>query len=254
VTDRFADLAGARDDVLAEAEGFRVELEPILATSLLAGLERLAGVQAAHVASLDEASRLALRETSERAVGTAVGSVTARLQDPDVWLSPQTAPELAAQNEPGWSLDVPSWLARLLRRGARVPHGLGVLDDPGNRIWVAIASAAGPLDAVLQEFGFTPERRRIGGGRFGVVPRTLPRLIRAASSNDAGGGTAPRTSVTRRSYASRAEGAVLERDRQHHRGAGVNLRLLAQALDQRLEIAGRARLDLEDVVGLARDR
>jgi hypothetical protein len=33
-----------------------------------------------------------------------------------------------------------------------------------------------PLDTVLQEFGFTPDRRRIGGGRFGVVPRTLPRL------------------------------------------------------------------------------
>jgi hypothetical protein len=28
----------------------------------------------------------------------------------------------------------------------------------------------------LLEFGFQQERRRIGGGRFGVVPRTLPRL------------------------------------------------------------------------------
>jgi len=128
------------------------------------------------VASLDEASRRALRETSDRAVGTAVHSVSARLRDPDVWLSPQTAPDLTARTEPRWSLDVPSWLARLLRRGAHGPNGLGVLDDPGNRVWVAIASAAGPIDAVLQEFGFSPERRRIGGGRFGVVPRTLPRL------------------------------------------------------------------------------
>ena len=91
----------------------------------------------------DETSRLALRETSGRAVGAAVDSVSARLRDPDVWLSPQTAPDLNTSTEPGWSLDVPSWLAPAVRRGMRRSSRLGVLDDPGNRIWVTITSAAG---------------------------------------------------------------------------------------------------------------
>jgi hypothetical protein len=75
-------------------------------------------------------------------------------------------------------LDTPSWIAGLLRPGARArrSNDLGALDDPGNRVWVSIASSTGPVDAVLLEFGFAPERRRIGGGRFGVAPRTLPRL------------------------------------------------------------------------------
>ncbi|HET7235554.1 MAG TPA: hypothetical protein VFK59_03890 [Actinomycetota bacterium] len=176
MTDRFAHLERARDEVLAEAESFRLELEPILAASLRAGMERLTSTHAAHLASLDGTSRRALRETCERAIASSVGSVSARLRDPELWLSPRTAPDLLAPTEPGWSLSTPAWLARLLGRGERRPAGLGALDDPGNRIWVAIASAAGPLDAVLHEFGFAPQRHRIGGGRFGVAPRTLPRL------------------------------------------------------------------------------
>ena len=52
-------------------------------------------------------------------------------------------------------------------------------DDDERRLIAAgetDASAAGPVDAVLDEFGFVPQRRRIGGGRFGVAPRALPRL------------------------------------------------------------------------------
>jgi hypothetical protein len=41
---------------------------------------------------------------------------------------------------------------------------------------VAISSAAKPLDPVLEEFGFRPGRRRIGGGSFGIAARTLPQL------------------------------------------------------------------------------
>jgi len=41
---------------------------------------------------------------------------------------------------------------------------------------VAISAAAKPLDPVLEEFGFRPERRRLGGGSFGVAARTLPQL------------------------------------------------------------------------------
>jgi hypothetical protein len=67
VTDRFAHLERARDEVLAEAESFRLELEPILAASLRAGMERLTSTHAAHLASLDDTSRRAMRETCERA-------------------------------------------------------------------------------------------------------------------------------------------------------------------------------------------
>jgi hypothetical protein len=176
VGDRFEQLAAARDSVLAEAESFRLELEPILAEALRAGLEQVTSAQAGHLASLDEPTRGAFAEAAAGATRSGVAAVSGRLRDPDLWLSPLTAPHLGAPREPGWSLDVPSWLARLLGREPGSPRGLGNLDDPGNRIWVAIGSAAEPIDGVLQEFGFTQERPRIGGGRFGVAPRTLPRL------------------------------------------------------------------------------
>ena len=54
---------------------------------------------------------------------------------------------------------------------------IGPLADPGNRIGIAIGSAGPSIDPVRAEFGFEPSsRRRIGGGRFGVGPRTLPAL------------------------------------------------------------------------------
>ena len=176
VGDGFEQLAAARDSVLAEAESFRLELEPILTEALRAGLERVTSAQARHLASLDEPTRRAFEEAAAGATRSAIAAVASRLRDPDPWLSPHTAPHLGAPREPGWSLDVPSWLARLLGREPGSPRGLGDLDDPGNRIWVAIGSAAGPIDGVLQEFGFAEQRPRIGGGRFGVAPRTLPRL------------------------------------------------------------------------------
>ena len=174
--DRFELLAAARDAVLAEGEAFRLELEPILTAALEGVPERVAAAQPAHLAGLGPATRRAFEEAMATATLAAVRAVGERLRDPDLWLSPRTAPELATRTEAGWSLDVPAWLAGLLRRTQRGRQGLGDLDDPGNRIWVAIASAAGPVDRVLEEFGFVGGRRRIGGGRFGVVPRTLPRL------------------------------------------------------------------------------
>ena len=176
VGDRFEQLASARDRVLAEADVFCRQLEPILAEALRGGLERVTWAQAGHLGSLDEPTRRAFEEAAAGSTRSAVAAVSARLRDPDVWLSPHTAPRLREPRQRGWALDVPPWLARLLGKD-RDPSGvLGGLDDPGNRIWVAIGSAAEPIDGVLQEFGFAPERRRIGGGRFGVAPRTLPRL------------------------------------------------------------------------------
>jgi hypothetical protein len=128
------------------------------------------------VASFDEPTQRAFEEAVAGATRSAVAVVSERLRDEDVWLSPHTAPHLNERREPGWPLDVPSWMARLLDRDPDPGGRLGDLDDPGNRIWVAIGSAAGPIDGVLQEFGLEGQRRRIGGGRFGLVPRTLPRL------------------------------------------------------------------------------
>jgi hypothetical protein len=70
----------------------------------------------------------------------------------------------------------PSLHARFERlRLAQAGH-VARLDDMTNRVWVAISAAARPLDPVLEEFGFRPERRRLGGGSFGVSARTLPQL------------------------------------------------------------------------------
>jgi hypothetical protein len=70
---------------------------------------------------------------------------------------------------------LPEWVARL-GGPAREGSSLGRLDEMTNRVWVAISAAAKPLDPVLEEFGFRPERRRLGGGSFGLSPRTLPQL------------------------------------------------------------------------------
>ena len=70
---------------------------------------------------------------------------------------------------------MPEWVARL-GGPAREGSSLGRLDEMTNRVWVAISAAAKPLDPVLEEFGFRPERRRLGGGSFGVSARTLPQL------------------------------------------------------------------------------
>jgi hypothetical protein len=73
------------------------------------------------------------------------------------------------------------------RVGANRPAADGpdeLLDDPNNRVWITLLNAADRLDAVLMEFGFTPERDRApdpGGGRFGLQPRTENDLDSAGS-------------------------------------------------------------------------
>lgn len=174
--DAFAELEAAREAVLAEAERFVHELEPLLAESLRAGVRRLKARQAAHAALLRERETAALEEAAERAIAAGVSSVVERLREPEVWLSPLTAPDLPPRRPFGWPGWVPEWLARWLDRAGPERIELADLDDPSNRIWVAIASAATRLDPVLEEFGFEPEGRRLGGGRFGVQARTLPQL------------------------------------------------------------------------------
>jgi hypothetical protein len=174
--DPFDELEAARANVLEEAERFVEELELILGHSLRAGLERLRVAQAGHFARLDEPIRAALEGAVDRAIELGVAETIQRLRPPEIWLAPLTAPDLHPKDRLGWPDWLPEWAASLLRRGESERPSLGDLDDPSNRIWVAISAAAKPLDPVLEEFGFRPERRRLGGGSFGVSARTLPQL------------------------------------------------------------------------------
>ena len=173
--DPFEDLEAARRGVLVEGERFVEELEPVLGASLRAGFVRLTFAQAGHAGRMDEPTRAALDEAVQRAIEIGVAQTVQRLRPPEIWLSPLTAPELPPRTDPARPLGLPEWVARL---GGSVREGsaLGRLDEMTNRIWVAISAAAKPLDPVLEEFGFRPERRRLGGGSFGVSPRTLPQL------------------------------------------------------------------------------
>lgn len=173
--DAFVELEAARANVLEEAEGFVQELEPVLGTSLHAGFERLRLAQAGHVAGLDGTTLASLEDAADRAIELGVAETVERLRSPEIWLSPLTAPELPPRADPAHSLGMPEWVARL-GGSPREGPALGRLDEMTNRIWVAISAAAKPLDPVLEEFGFRPERRRLGGGSFGVSARTLPQL------------------------------------------------------------------------------
>lgn len=173
--DAFADLEAAREAVLAEAEGFVRDLEPALRESLAAGFERLLHEQTQHAAQMDAPTREALNAAVGRAAEVGAADVLRRLREPEIWLSPLTAPELLPRRESGWPHWVPEWVAKVFGGGLEPPE-LGALDEASNRIWVAISSAARPMDPVLEEFGFEPGRPRLGGGRFGIQARSLPQL------------------------------------------------------------------------------
>ncbi len=173
--DPIAELEDARGSVLAEAERFVDELEPILGEGLRAGLARLQVVQADVAGRLDAGTQAALGGAASRAIDLGVAEAIERLRSPELWLAPLTAPDLPPRTDPARPLGMPEWVARLGGTARERPK-LGPLDDMANRIWVAISAAAKPVDPVLQEFGFRPERGRLGGGSFGVAARTLPQL------------------------------------------------------------------------------
>jgi len=173
--DPLVELEAARANVLEEAERFVEELEPFLGPSLHAGFERLRLAQPGHVGGLDGATLAALDDAVGRAIELGVAETVERLRSPEIWLSPLTAPELPPRSDLARPLGLPEWVARL-GGPAREGSALGRLDEMTNRVWVAISAAAKPLDPVLEEFGFRPERRRLGGGSFGVSARTLPQL------------------------------------------------------------------------------
>lgn len=169
-----AELEAAREAVLEEGARFAAELEPILGDSLRAGFQRLCLRQFDYIGRLDQPTRAGLDASIETAIATGVGETLARLKEPGLWLAPLTAPDLWPPPAPGSRLGVPEWLARM--GSGRERPALGALDDPSNRVWVAISAAAKPLDPVLEEFGFRSEGPRLGGGTFGIAARTLPQL------------------------------------------------------------------------------
>jgi hypothetical protein len=174
--DAIAELEAAREAVLAEGEAVVDALVPSIGESLRAGVTRLRLEQPDVAARLEGPVVSAFDQAVEGAIRSGVAQVLERLRDPEIWLAPLTAPNLVVVKKEGWPTWLPEPFARLLARRQREPAALGEIDDPSNRIWVAVCAASAPLDAVLEEFGFRPGRPRIGGGRFDVGPRTLPRL------------------------------------------------------------------------------
>jgi hypothetical protein len=142
-------------------------------------MESLVQARAEWFGAMKPEVQVAFRAAAQRAVTLAVAEIDRRLADDELWLDPLTAPGLGREPEHGWESDLPVWLigiVRLLSPRKRGPE-LGDLDDPANRVWVALASAAKPLDPVLEEFGFRPaEAPDIGGGSYGLAPPSAPQL------------------------------------------------------------------------------
>jgi hypothetical protein len=74
--DPFAELEAVREEVLAEAERFVEELEPILGASLRSGFERLTIAQADHASRMDDSTRIALEAAVGRATEIGVAGLS----------------------------------------------------------------------------------------------------------------------------------------------------------------------------------
>jgi len=171
-----AALEGARGEVLAIAEEFTRATGPILEAALRRRVRALIERERSRLAP---EVREALDGAAAGAIAAGVREVQRRLSDPDVWLRPLTAPGVVPRPETGWDGILPGWISDLLRRFGRreEPPGLGDLDDPGNRVWVALLSAATPLDPILEEFGLrAAPAPNLGGGHHGLQPRTAAEL------------------------------------------------------------------------------
>ena len=146
----------AREAVLVEGRRFVEELEPALAESLRAGFQQLRVSQAEHAGRMDAATMQALEAAVDSAAAAGVVQVIERLRSPEIWLAPLTAPHLLARVDSGWPDWMPEWLAKAFGREQNRPE-LGGLDDPSNRIWVAISSAYGA--SICLTLGPPPDTR-----------------------------------------------------------------------------------------------
>lgn len=165
--------------MLAIGEEFRRSATPALDDVLRWRLESLVQARAGWFEALKPEVQAAFHASAERAITLAIAEVDRRLADDELWLDPLTAPGLAESLEHPWSSDRPGWfigISRMLSPRKRAPD-LGDLDDPRNRVWVALRSVAKPLDPVFEEFGLRPaESPSIGGGSYGLAPPSAPQL------------------------------------------------------------------------------
>jgi hypothetical protein len=165
--------------VLAIGAEFRRTAAPALDAALGWRLESLVQARAEWFGAMKPEVQIAFRAAAGQALALAVAEIDRRLADDELWLDPLTAPGLARAREQGWNSDLPEWfigIVRLLSPKKTGPE-LGDLDDPGNRVWVALLSAAKPLDPVLEEFGLPPAQAPdIGGGNYGLAPPSAPQL------------------------------------------------------------------------------
>lgn len=172
-------LEGAIAEIRAVAAEFARAARPAVEEALRRRLEALLDARRSWFEALGPDIAGAFRTATDRAIAGGGAEVERRLADLDLWLDPLTAPGLAPRPESGWNSELPEWLIGILRRFATTRSGpaLGELDDPGNRVWVAMLSAAKPLDPVIEEFGLPPsEIPDLGGGNYGLAPQSAAQL------------------------------------------------------------------------------
>lgn len=155
IAERFADAAAAcvRDSLARSVEGF-------------------VGDHPGEIARLDDETLHAFRSTLDAAIDASADRIAERLRELDLWTSPRVRLRKDAELEPtsfiGWLLDEVGF-----RRRPPADEPEERLDDPNNRVWIALLNAADPLDPVFIEFGFAARARTPdpGGGHFGLQPR-----------------------------------------------------------------------------------
>lgn len=167
IEDRIERALAAREAVLAAAERFSRTATELVPRAVRSRLEALVAE-----AGLPEAQTSALLAAADRALERGVAAVADRLADPDLWLEPLVLPAGRSEREEGWSPSVPAWLARVLAPRRRASARPERLDDPANRVWIALGLVARALDPVLQEFGLTGAPAPAVGGRYRLHPET----------------------------------------------------------------------------------
>lgn len=172
-------LREARAEIEALASAFAEAARPAVEAALHRRLEALREARSTWWSALSPEVAAAFADATDRAVRSGSAQVERRLADLEIWLSPLTAPGLEGPSQAGWDAALPDWVSAILQRLSRRPGPpeVGELDDAGNRIWVAISSAARAIDPVLEEFGLEPSSfPELGGGHYGLQPRTAEQL------------------------------------------------------------------------------
>jgi len=168
----------AREDIEAISAEFRDAVSRALGSTLPRRLDALREAKPDWWDALSDPQREAFDSAVATATASGIADALRRLEPEDVWLEPLVAPGIRP-SDAGWDAAFPEWITGLVRSLSPRRRGpdLGALDDPGNRIWLALLAAVRPLDAVLEEFGLEPAAApSLGGGRYGLQPKTAEQL------------------------------------------------------------------------------